>query len=94
MPAAAYTLTLRLDARQRAAVRRLAAREGVSEEEAVLRAVEQADEGHSAPVPGSLLEAFGDAVGSFSGPPDLSTNKAYLEGLGEPTAPRGREGRP
>ena len=35
MPSASTTLTLRLTARQRAAVRRLAAREGVSEEEAV-----------------------------------------------------------
>ena len=79
MPAAAHTLTIRLTARQRAAVRRLAAREGVSEEEAVLRAVEQASEAAGL----SAYDLMRPFIGSFEGPPDLSTNKAYMEGYGE-----------
>lgn len=78
MPSAAHTLTLRLTAHQREAVRRLAEREGVSEEEAVLRAVEQAGEDRTP----SMLELAGDLIGSIEGPPDLSTDKAYMEGFG------------
>ena len=78
MSSAARTLTIRLDARRQAQVRRLAEREGVSEEEAVLRAVERVSE---APRP-SMLDLAGDLIGSIEGPPDLSTNKVYMEGLG------------
>lgn len=84
MPSAVHTLTLRLDARQREAVRRLAEQAGVSEEEAVLRAVEQAGEDQTP----SMLDLAGDAVGSFDGSPDLSTNKAYMEGFGSPRRSR------
>ncbi|HLT48239.1 MAG TPA: hypothetical protein VK002_13475 [Rubricoccaceae bacterium] len=79
MSSAPSTLTIRLTARQREAVRRLAAREGVSEEEAVLRAVEQASEA-AGPSAYDLIKPF---IGSFEGPSDLSTNKAYMEGYGE-----------
>jgi hypothetical protein len=78
MPAPTRTLTLRLAPHQQEAVRRLAEREGVSEEEAVLRLVEQASE---APVP-NMLDLAGDLIGSVEGPPDLSTNETYMEGFG------------
>lgn len=78
MPAATHTLTLRLTARQREAVRRLAEREGATEEEAVLRAVEQASDDRTP----SMLELAGDAIGSFDGSADLSTNRAHMEGFG------------
>lgn len=85
MPAL-HTLTLRLTARQRAKVRQLAERAGVDEQEAILRAVEQAAEEDVLP---SAFDLAGDLVGSFSGSPDLATNKAYLAGFGEPApAPR------
>ena len=33
--------------------------------------------------PGSFLDLVRDLAGSIEGPPDLSTNKAYLEGYGK-----------
>jgi hypothetical protein len=80
MPPAVRTLTLRLDARRQEAVRRLAERAGLSEEEAVLDAVEQMAE---AAEPRSMLALAGDLIGSLDGPPDLSTNKDYMSGFGE-----------
>lgn len=79
MPSAVHTLTLHLTARQREAVRRLAEREGASEEEAVLRAVERVAD--QAPAP-SAYDLMKKHIGSFDGPPDLSTNKTYMEGFG------------
>ena len=78
MPAALHSITLRVTARQRAQIQRLAEQTGVDEQEAILRAVEQAGEDR----PPSMLELAGTAVGSFDGSPDLSTNKAHMEGFG------------
>ncbi len=33
--------------------------------------------------PGSCLDLAGDLIGSVEGPPDLSTNKEYMEGFGQ-----------
>ncbi len=79
-------LRLRLTTEQRRSIERLAARERVSAEDAVLRAVEQALARESASdfPPGTPfygLEDLLDGVGD--GPTDLSTNRAYRDGLGE-----------
>ena len=80
MPAPPRPLTIHLDARRQARVRSLAERGGISEEEAVLRAVDQVSEDGEV---ASMRELAGDLIGSFDGSPDLSTNKDYLRGLGE-----------
>jgi hypothetical protein len=88
MPSSPQTLTLRLNARQREAVRRLAEKEGVSEEEAVLGAIDRAIEASP-----SMLDLMGDLVGSVDAPSDLATSKAYLEGYGSKKLGRGASGR-
>lgn len=76
-------LKLRLTAEQRRTIERLADRERVSAEEAVLRAVEQALAGEPESPPGTPFHDVGDLLaGIGDGPPDLSTNRAYLDGLG------------
>lgn len=94
MPSRSHVLTIRLSAAERRRLQALAEREGVDEEEAVRRAIAQVspeDRGSAEPSADdrpSVLELMGDAVGSVDGPPDLSTNKAYMEGYGEPRRPR------
>ena len=79
MPAALHSITLRVTARQRAQIQRLAEQTGVDEQEAILRAVEQVEEGPPMPSAYDLMKKH---IGSFDGSPDLSTNKAHMEGFG------------
>ena len=77
---------MRLTPEQKEKIKRLAAREGTSAKEAVLRAVEDAlgTEVPSAK-PGSFLEGIEDLIGSVGteeGPVDLASNPKHLEGLG------------
>lgn len=77
---------LRLTPEQRRAVERLAKREQVSVEEAMLRAVEQAlaAEGETSAFPaGTPFHDLEDLLSDLGeGPSDLSTNRAYLDDLG------------
>ncbi len=76
--------SLRLTPEQKQKIERLAACEGTSAEEAVLRAVDAAlAEAPVEPQPGSFLEAVAEVVGTVEGPPDLSTNARYMDGLGQ-----------
>ena len=34
-----------------------------------------------------MLDLAGDLIGSVEGPSDLSTNRAYMDGYGEPRPP-------
>ena len=75
---------------EREAIERLARLEGATAKDAVMAAVryrldklERGQQTQKAPA-GSVLERLEAAggVGLFEGPEDLSTNKQYLEGLG------------
>ena len=77
---------LRLTPEQRRAVERLAKRNQVSVEEAILRAVEQAlaaeTEASAFPV-GTPFHGLDDLLSDLGeAPADLSTNRAYLTDLG------------
>ena len=80
-------LRLRLTPDQRRSIERLAARERVPAEDAVLRAVEQALARRDATVdfpPGTPFHGVDDLLdGIGDGPADLSTNRAYRDGLGK-----------
>ncbi len=75
------TLTLHLSPSDEERILRLAARFGLSAEQAVLLAVEHANEAPEAPSPTAAALA-GDLLGSLDGPPDLSSNSSYLDGYG------------
>ena len=64
-------------------IERLAAREGTTQKEAVLRCVEEglSHEPFKART-GSILDRVEDLIGSVEGPRDLSTNPKYMEGFG------------
>lgn len=69
---------------QKRKIKHLAAREGTSAKEAVMRLVDEALEHEPLSVPeGSFLEGIEHIVGSVEGPSDLSTNRKYMEGLGD-----------
>ena len=63
-------------------IRRLAARDGLSAKEAVLRLVERELAVSKFPK-GSFLYGLDDIIGSAEGPGDLSTNPDYMDGFGE-----------
>jgi hypothetical protein len=71
-------VSVKLDARMMAKVSRVAKKRGVSRSTVIRDAIESIED-----APLNALAAFGDAVGSLAGPADLSTNPAYLDGLGE-----------
>ena len=77
---------LRLTPEQQQAIKRLAARDEVSPEEAVVRAVEMAlatETGPSAFPPETPFHGLDDLLAELGeGPADLSTNRAYLDDLG------------
>ena len=78
---------LELSPLERAQIERLAELERTSQKDALMGAVRRRlSELAPEPVDGSeilaRLRASG-ALGSFEGPEDLSSNKAYLEGFGE-----------
>ena len=75
---------LRLAPEQRQSIERLAARDQVSAEEAVVQAVESALQTKpSAFPPGTPFHGLDDLLSDLGdGPPDLSTNQAYLDDLG------------
>ena len=74
------TLTLHLTPDDEARVDQLARQFGLDPENAVLLAVAHAAE--VAPAVPSAATLAGDLLGTFDGPEDLSTNPAYLDGLG------------
>ncbi len=75
---------MRLTAREKDQIERLAKHEGASQKEAVLEAVGDKLRRREKPVasrPGSALEGIEDLVGTVGGPEtprDLSNNKEYL----------------
>jgi|AntRauTorcE11897_2_1112592.scaffolds.fasta_scaffold10019_2 hypothetical protein len=74
---------MKLTPAQKAKIKQLAARRGVTQKQAVMDLVNEAVE--EKPVkaePGSFLEAAGDLVGSVEGPSDLSTNPKYMKEYG------------
>ena len=72
-------ITVKLDHRMAAKLARVAKQRHVGKSEVVRDAIAALPEDS----PMNALAAFGDAVGCFDGPPDLSTNPDYLDGLGE-----------
>ena len=68
---------------QKRKIKRLAAEEGTSAKEAVMRLVEKAHSNADSDTPkGSFLDGIEDLVGSLEGPEDLSSSERYLENLG------------
>ncbi len=74
------TLTLHLTPGDETRVDLIARLFGLDPEQAILLAVAHAAE--VAPRTPSAAELAGDLIGHFDGPEDLSTNPAYLNGLG------------
>jgi predicted transcriptional regulator len=76
------TVSLRLPEAVADRLAAVARKRGLSKS-AVLREILDASlaDGNAAPA-GSALEAAGDLVGCLAGPPDLATNKRYMEGYG------------
>ncbi len=60
-----------------------ARRRGTTKSKVVRSAIESFVKQRRGKVKGSCLELAGDIIGSVEGPPDLSTNKKYMEGFGE-----------
>ena len=60
-----------------------ARRRGTTKSKVVRSAIESFIKQRHAKVKGSWLELAGDLIGSVEGPPDLSTNKKYMEGFGQ-----------
>lgn len=75
---------LRLTPEQQQAIERLAARDRVSAEEAIVRAVEQALAAEASAFPtGTPFHGLDDLLADLGeGPADLSTNRTYLDDLG------------
>ncbi len=86
---------MRLTSYEKSKIERLAEREGASQKEAVLDAVDDKLQEGDKPfkaTPGSALDGIEDLVGSVGDentPRDLSTNKKYLDDLGESSMGRG-----
>lgn len=84
MQASAHdTLTVKMPAPLSRRIAAAAKQRRISKSEFLRQAAEQMLRGE-APKPAiSVLDALGDLVGCFEGPPDLSTNPKYMEGFGE-----------
>jgi hypothetical protein len=76
---------MKLTPEEKAKIKRLAEKKGVSQKEAVMSLVnEEVLEYEIEPVAGSMLEKLQPYIGIIEdGPTDVSSNPKYLEGLGE-----------
>jgi hypothetical protein len=75
---------MKLTPEQRQQIKLLARQRHTSAKEALMGLVEEALAQRPFKAPkGSFLDGIEELVGSISGPPDLSTNPAYLEDLGQ-----------
>ncbi len=77
---------MKLTPAQKAKIKRLAERRGVSQKQAVMDLVDQAVEEKKEPIkakPGSFLDGIEHLAGSVEGPGDLSTNPKYMEDYGK-----------
>ncbi|MDR9417339.1 hypothetical protein [Gracilimonas sp.] len=75
---------MKLTPEEKAKIKMLAERKGVSQKEAVMSLVnEEIVEYRVEPTPGSLLDRAKHLVGSVEGPGDLSTNPKYMEDFGK-----------
>lgn len=80
------TISLKIPATLDARLDRAAKQRNESKSSLVRAALEQFLNGARAPAsktPVSALNLAGDVVGCVEGPGDLSTNRKYMEGLGE-----------
>lgn len=75
-------VSLKMPKRLAAQVRAAARERGLSKSALIREAIESYLAGYAPPVP-SALDMAADLVGSWEGPPDLSTNPKYMEGFGE-----------
>jgi hypothetical protein len=77
------TLTVKITKQLRAKLVATAKRRGVTQSELVRDAIETSLRAPDATTGPSLFDQISDLIGvTAAGPPDLSTNKKYLEGLG------------
>ncbi|MCZ0936598.1 MAG: ribbon-helix-helix domain-containing protein [Gemmatimonadetes bacterium] len=76
-------VSLRMSEHLAAEVHVAARRRGVSASALIREAIETFLSGDDAAQPRSALDLVADLAGSCEGPEDLSTNKKYMEGLGE-----------
>lgn len=75
---------MKLTPEEKAKIKLLAKRKGVSQKEAVMSLVnEEVIEYKIEPTPGSLLDRAKHLVGVAEGPGDLSTNPKYMEDFGK-----------
>ncbi|SMO75907.1 hypothetical protein [Gracilimonas mengyeensis] len=75
---------MKLTPEEKAKIKLLAERKGVSQKEAIMNLVnEEVVEYKIEPTPGSLLDRAKHLVGSVEGPGDLSTNPKYMEDFGK-----------
>lgn len=75
---------MKLTPAEKAKIKLLAERQGISQKEAVMSLVnEEVVEYKVKPTPGSLLDRAKHLVGSVEGPGDLSTNPKYMEDFGK-----------
>lgn len=82
---------MKLTPEEKAKIKLLAERKGVSQKEAVMSLVnEEVMEYKIEPTPGSLLERMQHLVGVVEGPGDLSTNPKYMEDFGKDSLYRHR----
>ena len=75
-------VSLKMPAQLAAQVRAAARERGLSKSALIREAIETYLSDHAPPVP-SALDMAADLVGAWEGPPDLSTNRKYMEGFGE-----------
>lgn len=75
---------MKLTPEEKAKIKLLAEKKGVSQKEAVMNLVnEEVVEYKVEPKPGSMLEKMQKYVGVIEGPGDLSTNPKYMEDYGK-----------
>ncbi len=76
---------MRLTQAEKDTIERLARKKNATQKDAVMDAVRKAagpEPTRKKPRPGSMAEALQDVCGVIDGPPDLSSNKRYLDDLG------------
>ena len=76
------SMSLRMPAHLAARIRAVARDTGVSRSALMREAIERHLSGGPPSTP-SAFDLMADLVGTWEGPPDLSTNPKYLEGFGE-----------
>ncbi len=75
-------ISLKVPAGLHARLTAAAERRGASRSALVREAIEAYLASAAAPLPGSIADRWGDAIGCLEGPGDLSTNPEHLEGFG------------